>query len=395
MVAIVTDVHYRMSLALIRDLGEAGIDVICCESDRYRVDRSSPPLGALSHFCKCNVWLPENAYIESLLDLCREVGKEYRAKPALLPVGAATLALISENRSAFDAVCGLLIPTAEQLQHFNSKIRLAELAKSLSLPTPKSFSREDGETAEEFFKRIDYPCVIKPVCGEKLGLSAAKRYLFADTPDQALPAFNTFRDLAGEDPVVQHRLVGSGYGCSVLAMEGTIVHSICHRRVREYPVSGGPSSCCQAVDRPDLRAMAEKLVSHTGYSGLAMFEFKEDAEGNPYLLEVNPRVWGTFPLTRISKSGIPVLWCTLSWNAGNSEDIRVLPEIKTPEKRKMIFVISDLMAGINYLRRRKIGQAFGAVLDLLNPFVRDGLFEWNDCKPAFAYFKALLSKERH
>ena len=28
MVAIVTDVHYRMSLALIRDLGQAGVDVI-------------------------------------------------------------------------------------------------------------------------------------------------------------------------------------------------------------------------------------------------------------------------------------------------------------------------------------------------------------------------------
>lgn len=31
MTAIVTDVHYRMSLALIRDLAQAGVRVICCE----------------------------------------------------------------------------------------------------------------------------------------------------------------------------------------------------------------------------------------------------------------------------------------------------------------------------------------------------------------------------
>ena len=39
MVAIVTDVHYRMSLALIRDLGQAGVDVITCE----RESRSPAP----------------------------------------------------------------------------------------------------------------------------------------------------------------------------------------------------------------------------------------------------------------------------------------------------------------------------------------------------------------
>ena len=43
MVAIVTDVHYRMSLALIRDLGQAGVDVITCE----RESRSPAP-GAVS-----------------------------------------------------------------------------------------------------------------------------------------------------------------------------------------------------------------------------------------------------------------------------------------------------------------------------------------------------------
>ena len=371
------------------------MDVICCESDRYRGNRSSPPLGALSRFVKRHIWISENAYVEGLLDLCRKVGEEYGAKPALLPVGAASLSIISENRNAFDAVCGLLIPTAEQLDLFNSKVQLAELAKTLDVPAPKSFSREDGESVEVFAARLTYPCVIKPICGEKLGLSAAQRYVFCDTASEAIQAFERFRDLAGEDPVVQQRLMGGGYGCSVLAVNGKIIQSICHRRIREYPISGGPSSCCVCVERPDLLAIAERLVSHTGYSGLAMFEFKEDSEGNPYLLEVNPRIWGTFPLTRVSKSDVSLLWCTLAWNAGNPKRACVLPEIAKPENRKMIFAVSDVMAGINYLRRGKIGQAFGAAFDLLNPIVRDGLFEWKDRRPAFAYYKALLAKERH
>ena len=77
MVAIVTDIHYRMSLALLRDLGEAGVDVICCESDRYQERASSPPLGALSRHCKRHVWMKDDNYASSLLELCREVGETY------------------------------------------------------------------------------------------------------------------------------------------------------------------------------------------------------------------------------------------------------------------------------------------------------------------------------
>lgn len=31
--AVMTDVHYRMSLALIRDLAQAGVRTVCCERE--------------------------------------------------------------------------------------------------------------------------------------------------------------------------------------------------------------------------------------------------------------------------------------------------------------------------------------------------------------------------
>ena len=395
MVAIVTDVHYRMALALIRDLGQAGVDVICCESDRFRGRASSPALGALSRYCSRHVWLSEEDYAQSLLDLCREVGKEYHCRPALLPVGAATLSLIAADRPRFDEVCGLLIPTSEQLALFNSKEQVAELAKKYNIPTPEGFVRKDEESVQDFAGRLQYPCVIKPVCGEKLGLSAAQRYAFADTPEDAATAFLKFLELAGEDPVVQRRLMGGGLGLSVLAKEGKIIRSLCHRRVREYPVSGGPSSCCKTEVRKDLLAWVDTLVRETGFSGLAMFEFKEDHEGRPYLLEVNPRIWGTFPLTRVSKSGIPYLWYCHAFQRGNPSKAITIPVKKTLGTCKMIFGASDLLAAAGYLRRGQIRKTLGAFVDALNPAVRDGVFEWKDPVPGFAYFRSLLAKERN
>jgi len=190
-------------------------------------------------------------------------------------------------------------------------------------------------------------------------------------------------------------LMGGGLGLSVLAMDGTVVHSICHRRLREYPITGGPSTCCQTESREGLLDYVRILVKETGYSGLAMFEFKEDSEGNPYLLEVNPRIWGTFPLTRVSKSGLSLLWCILAWNMGNPSDAVEIPPILEPKKCKMIFAASDLMAAFKYLRSGKPMKSFQFLLDFLNPHVRDGVFEWNDIAPGAAYFRSLLAKEKH
>lgn len=393
MVAIVTDVHYRMSLALIRDLAQAGVEVITCEQDRCRDSRTSPALGALSRYVSRHVWLPGGTDgLEALLSLCRETGLGRDCRPALLPAGAATLALIAENRERFEPLCGLCVPTAEQLDLLNSKPRLAALAARLGVPLPESMA--PGEDLDRFLDRQGLPCVIKPACGEKLGLTAAARYAVASTREEARAAWERFSRLAGEPPVVQGYLPGRALGCSVLARSGQVMAAICHQRVREYPVSGGPSSCCQCVKREDIRTYAARLTAETGLTGLAMFEFKEDRDGAPRLLECNPRVWGTFPLTRVSGSGIPLLWCALAWNAGNPDNPAPLPALTPPRGRRMIFAASDLMAAAGYARRGSPGRALGALGDLLNPWVRDGLFEWGDMLPALAYFRSLLAKER-
>ena len=390
MTAVITDVHYRMSLALIRDLAQAGVRTVCCEREGV-----AAPLGFVSKYTDETVLLPREGWPDALYDLCARLGPREGERPALLPVGAITLAALSAERERFGAVCGLCIPSPEQLDAFNSKETAAELGEKLGVPVPARYAPEGGEDTAAFFRRIPLPCVVKPLCGEKFGLPAAQRYAVAATPEQGAAAFRRFSALTGEAPIVQEYLSGAGLGCSVLAEEGTVRAALCHRRVREYPVSGGPSSCCVRADRPDLEEYAARMVSETGYTGLAMFEFKEGADGQPRLLEINPRVWGTFPLTRVSKSGIPLLWYTLSRNRGNRpKEPGPLPPLSPFRPCKMQFGASDLMAGLGWLKRGRPGRALGALGDFLNPAVRDGLWEWSDPRPGLMYCKSLLKKEK-
>ena len=381
MTAIITDVHYRMSLAAIRDLAEAGVTVVACERAG-----AGTPLGFRSRRPARRVLLPDEGYADALWELCRSVAEEEGEKPALLPMGAATLRLLAAERERFAAVCGLCVPTPEQLALLNDKEQAAALARACGVPAPGSFSPEISEERDAFLSCVPLPAIVKPHCGEALGLTAAQRYVRADTADQLTAAWEKFFALAGEPPLVQEFLPGGGFGCSVLAREGRILRAVCHRRVREYPITGGPSACCEAVERPDLAEFTARMVSACGYTGVAMFEFKEDAAGQPRLLEVNPRVWGSFPLTRVSRSGFSLAWCTEAWNAGNPDKAVPLGWDHGCQTCRMSFFPVDWLA-----RRacRKAGRAAAA----REPGGRDGLFEWADPRPAFAYWADLLRRK--
>jgi predicted ATP-grasp superfamily ATP-dependent carboligase len=109
--------------------------------------------------------------------------------------------------------------------------------------------------------------------------------------------------LAGLDPraypvLIQQRVSGPGVGVFLLRWNGTIRAAFAHRRLREFPPSGGVSVTCESIPLPDdLRARATALVEALDWQGVAMVEFKQDLRsGRFFLMEVNPRFWGSLQL---------------------------------------------------------------------------------------------------
>lgn len=388
--AVITDVHYRMSLAAIRDLADAGVRVVACEKEEYR----NRALGFCSNRISAVEVLPDSGWFEALYSLCEALCREEGEKPALLPVGAKTLAALAEPdaRARFSRVCGLCLPTAGQLDLFNDKAAVSRLAERLGIPVPCSFA-VDGLPGENMLREIPLPCVVKPLCGEKFGLPASERYVIARDSAALETAVAHFRKLTGEAPVVQEYLCGMGMGCSVIAEKGEILSAVCHRRLREYPISGGPSTCCVSFSSEPLLEYARRMMEETGYSGLAMLEFKEDAAGIPRLLEINPRVWGSYPLTRAAKTGLSYVWFAAAWRNGNPGQELPPVSFRPIDGKKMVFSASDAAAALGYWKHGKKRQALRALGDFLNPAVRDGLWEWRDPKPGLRYLKTALKKD--
>lgn len=107
---------------------------------------------------------------------------------------------------------------------------------------------------------------------------------------------------------------GPGYGASFLLNEnGQVKASFVHKRLREYPVTGGASTLRESVRRDDIRDMALTLLKALDWFGVAMVEFKLDPrDGIPKLMEINPRFWGSLSLAVEAGVDFPYLLYLMS-----------------------------------------------------------------------------------
>ena len=374
---LVTDTRYRASLAAVQSLGRAGYPVAALHTQ----GDGGAPAAFASKYVKKRVTLPCSAkdadYLELLAQVCDSLGEECGAAPVVFPVGAATLAQLAEHREALEGHARFLVSPPAVLEAANDKRRVGELARSLGVPAPQEYPCPGGALPEAF------PVVVKPRCGEKFGLHAEERYRKAYDPAGFRAAWEAMARYDPQ-PVVQELLTGEAMGVSLVMDEKSRpVSVLCHRRVREYPTQGGPSSCCESVWDGALVEHAVKLLRGLGFVGLAMVEFKGGK-----LLEINPRVWGSFPLTY--KCGAPLARDYVRASLGEE-----LPLIQGPGYRtgvRMQFVLNDGLACLGYLRQGQPGRGLRGLVDLLNPRVKDGVFSCDDPKPFFRYLKNALGK---
>ena len=99
---------------------------------------------------------------------------------------------------------------------------------------------------------------------------------------------------------------------------------------------------------------AYQLLASFGFVGMAMVEFKGDC-----LLEVNPRVWGSFPMTEAAQSPLVAHYA----RAAAGERVAYAAQDYRTGVR-MRFLLNDTLAALHYLRAGRIGVFLRSIADL-------------------------------
>jgi len=276
----VTDGFWRKTLAAVRALGRAGVRVTVGESTYL-----APAF--FSRYCHARVRIPSPVlqpqdYLDFLEDYLNRHPHE-----VLLPMEEATLLLLARYHDRFERLTRLPTSDYQTLELTGDKLQVLQRADALSIPIPQTYPVPDLETGQILLDTLPYPLVVKPRLGSG---SAGVEYVTERA--QLLPALRR-AFAAGHRPLIQERLPADGQGigvCLLLDRSQQVRASFVHRRLREYPITGGPSTLRESCRHEQAYTDAVRLLQDLRFVGVAMVEFKIDARtGQAKLLEVNPR----------------------------------------------------------------------------------------------------------
>ncbi|MEK6790158.1 MAG: ATP-grasp domain-containing protein [Deltaproteobacteria bacterium] len=290
---LVLDGMWNKTLAAVRSLGRAGLTVTVGEHTRFAT-------ALFSRYCARAIVYPSPlTRPDDFLDwLLREVrANQY---DMCLPTEFSTQDIILKNRKAVEQYTALPFGDAALIANVHDKAWLLKHASANGFRSPKTFFTDKLLTTPP--DGFVLPLVIKP--RESSG-SRGLRYV--NTPDEFEAAFKEVHSRY-PCPLIQEYIPSAGaYGVGALFnLQSQPRAAFVYKRLREYPVSGGPSTLRESVKNDELRDIALRLLESLGWKGLAMVEFRVDRrDGRPKLMEINPRLWGSLHLAIISGMDFP------------------------------------------------------------------------------------------
>lgn len=370
---LVTDASMRIALYIIRSLGKKKIKIIAVESKDIPLSEN---IGFKSKYIYKKYLISSKKNKEQYLNDIAKISKEC---DCLIPVHFQTIELISQNINLFKHI-KKLIPNNEKLEESNDTYKLLKLAQKISVPIPKTYFIDNLEQIEKILPELEFPVIIKVKKEENI--LPPKRHIIVHKKENFIQSYKNLHSLQ-EFPVIQKYIKGTGIGFFALYDKNSQIKALfCHERLREYPITGGPSTLCKSIYDEKLIEYGKKILDELKWQGVAMVEFKKEYSTNEYkLMEINPRFWGSLPLA--IKSGVDFPY--LLYKLINEENF---DSIKNYEHGiKLRFLVTDIVSGLSHLSNRHFKQFFYFVRDLFNFKIKEGILSLTDFKPTLSYLK--------
>ncbi len=318
------------ALVCARSLGKRNINVILGETITL-----APSF--FSKYCKERFLYPDPVkYPERFIDKILRVLKKNKVD-MILPINSIETLLVSKYKSEIEKYTIVPLTNYQKMMMLHDKGFLAEKLSQLQIPHAKTIFINNLEELPEKAATFIYPCVIK-----LRQATSSKGIWYINRPDELIERYNTIvkkNSLFSEQyPIVQEYIYGRGAGVSMVYNRGKLIARFSHLRLREYPITGGPSTFRMSIHHKEMEKSAEKLINSVSWHGLVMVEFKLTNDNKPILIEVNPRVWGSINQAVVSGVDFPYLVWKISKNEKVSFNFNYNLKIKT------CFILRDILA---------------------------------------------------
>ncbi len=369
---LTTDAQARIGLYAIQYLGKAGAQVTAIGTGKAL----NSTVGFFSKYITEKRFIQEENYTDNFEKF---LTKNYHKYDVINPIFTSSMRKFLDVVKNYSIKCNYLLPSMESLVIADDKELLTKHAQALGLNCPKTYTKQHPSQIENLpASGLTFPSIIK-FRGDNRSThwNPADRYSIVHSCQKLVSEYSRMHKIE-EYPIIQEYINGTGYGYFALFdKERRLKAQFCHKRIREYPITGGPSSCCESVYEEKLVQIGRSLFESLDWMGLGMVEFKYDINRKKfYIIEINPRYWGSLPLAVFSGVNFPVLHVLSALD----EDYEPVLNYKTGVKVR--FIHKDILSIVEHIRKEKrFKKKFRLIFELMNPALKDGLSILDDFKP--------------
>lgn len=309
---LVLDAGERSALEFIRSLGKKGIEVTAADSSKLTT-------GQLSKYTKKRLIYPspEKSWSKFIKFITKFLTKN--VYDLLIPITEFTTTIISYHKKELENYTIVATPDYSMYLKTDDKVETLKIAQKYKIPYPKTFFIKDVAEINEICNNIIYPAVIKPRRktywhNDEAKVSKVTGKNYARTPKDLMIKYEKLlldqKELQDLErlPFIQEYVQGTTYGVEALLKDGQPKAFFMHKRLAEYPITGGASTLRESTYHPQIMKTGLYTLQTFNWHGLAMVELKLDPrDETPKLIEINGRPWGSLPLAITAGVDFPYL----------------------------------------------------------------------------------------
>ncbi len=317
--ALLLDASLRQSLATARSLGSRGL---CIAALTTRERLPSPTFA--SRWCRQKFVCPAPEgtldYLCYLLHILQTTSIR-----VLISSSDGTIELLRHHRAQLEQYTHIALAQEPALSIAINKEHTIHIAKNLGIAVPPGVHLKAEDDVDAALREIGLPAVVKPTeSWDKRG-GVRQEVQFVTTSVEAHHAVEVLTR-RGAEVLVQRFIPGVREAICLFYADGQVYAQFAQSSRRMNPPAGGASVLRQSIALPaDISTQAEQLVRAINLEGYSMVEFRRDAAGTPYLMEINSRLTGSVDLA--VRAGVDFPHLLYQWAMG--ECIKRVPGYRT------------------------------------------------------------------
>lgn len=352
-------VFHHGALGIARSAGRLGIPV-------YRTGRERWAPGAFSRYTRgCSV-ISDPANAEAVLHSLHRL-REKIGRSVLIAVDDVSSLFIADHAAALGDWFIFPRQPAGLERALSSKREMYRLCQVHGVPAPLSHFPESESELLTGAQGHTYPTVLKAINAGDAPAGSPRVSILGDE-SELIAAYRQMQPPGGRNVMLQEYVPGApdtvwmfnGYFDS----DSECRVGFTGRKLRQSPPYTGATTLGVCVENATVRETTLRFMKAIGYRGILDIGYRFDERDGQYkLLDVNPRIGGTFRLF-LGSGGIDVLRAMYLDLTG-----REIPATSPIAGRRWLVEPLDLASSITYLRRRDItprswAQSFRGVQEL-------------------------------